>query len=95
MKKSSKTVATTVMATVLSVGVIAAATSTNVMAKSNCPVEKCYGIAKKAKNDCGTPKHACAAQSKRNGAKSEWIYVMKGNCNSIVGGSLTAPGAKK
>lgn len=94
--KTNKTIATTVIATALSVGVIAATTaSTSAMAKSNCPVEKCYGIAKKAKNDCGTPKHACAAQSKRDGAKSEWIYVMKGNCNSIVGGSLTPPGAKK
>ena len=60
-------------------------------AKSKCPVEKCYGIVKKAKNDCGTPKHACAAQAGTNGDPTEWMFVMKGNCNRIVGGSLTPP----
>ena len=39
------------MAAALSVGVIAF--STQAIAKTDCPVEKCYGIAKKAKNDCG------------------------------------------
>ena len=29
--------------------------------------EKCYGIAKAGQNDCGTAKHACAAQ----GAKAD------------------------
>lgn len=75
------------------------ATVTGVMtpadAKSKCSVEKCYGIVKKAKNDCGTPKHACAAQAKKSGDPSEWMFVMKGNCGRIVGGSLTPPGAKK
>ncbi len=51
-------------------------------------VEKCYGISKAKMNDCGTPKHACAGQAKTNGNSSEWIYVLKGNCNRIVGGSL-------
>ena len=26
--------------------------------------EKCYGIAKKAANDCGTASHSCAGQAK-------------------------------
>ncbi|MDP1574005.1 MAG: DUF2282 domain-containing protein [Coxiellaceae bacterium] len=60
-------------------------------AKSSCAVEKCYGIVKKAKNDCGTPKHACAAQAATSGDPSEWMFVMKGNCARIVGGSLTPP----
>ena len=63
-------------------------------AGSNCPVEKCYGIVKKAKNDCGTPKHACAAQATQNSDPQEWMYVMKGNCKSIVGGSLKPKTAK-
>ena len=87
MEQSTKKIANVVIATVLSVGV--AAISTQAVAKANCPVEKCYGIAKKAKNDCGTQKHACAAQSKANGDKADWMFVMKGNCDRTVGGSLT------
>lgn len=73
----------------VSVGVAAA--STQALAKSKCPVEKCYGIVKKMKNECGTPKHACAAQAKTNNDPNEWIYVMKGNCKMIAGGHLHAP----
>lgn len=78
-----------VVATALTVGV--AAVSTHAMAKSKCAVEKCYGIAKKAKNDCGTAKHACAGQAKTNNDPNDWIMVMKGNCNAITGGMLKAP----
>lgn len=83
--------------TVLAVSALVAtgATLTVSAAKSNCPVEKCYGIAKKLKNDCGTSKHACAAQAKTNADPNDWIFVMKGNCNSIVGGSLKPPKAAK
>lgn len=54
-------------------------------------MEKCYGIAKAKKNDCGTSKHACAALAPKDGMADEWIFVMKGNCQRIVGGSLTPP----
>ena len=86
MKKQGK-VTQVVMVAALSAGIAGVATHAD--AKSKCPVEKCYGIVKKAKNDCGTPKHACAAQAKSNGNPSEWMFVMKGNCERIVGGSLT------
>ena len=82
-----------IMATTLAMG--AAGITTHAMAassKAKCPVEACYGIAKKGKNDCGTAKHACAAQSVKDGQRSEWIFVMKGTCQNIVGGLLTAPG---
>jgi uncharacterized membrane protein len=52
--------------------------------------EKCYGVAKAAKNDCGTSKHSCAGQAKTDGAGDEWIKVPKGTCERLVGGSLTA-----
>lgn len=53
--------------------------------------EKCYGVAKAGQNDCGTGKHACAAQ----GAKSdndpvEWKYVAKGTCEQM-GGKTAVP----
>lgn len=89
METKTKKIMTVVMATVLSTGI--AAVSTQAVAKSKCPVEKCYGIAKKLKNECGTPKHACAAQAKTNNDPNDWIMVMKGNCDMITGGSLTPP----
>jgi uncharacterized membrane protein len=52
--------------------------------------EKCYGIAKAGKNDCGANGHSCAGQAATDGDGKEWIYVPKGTCEKIVGGSLTA-----
>jgi uncharacterized membrane protein len=49
--------------------------------------EKCFGIAKKAANDCGTATHSCAGQSKADAAADEWKFVAKGTCES-VGGKL-------
>jgi uncharacterized membrane protein len=68
----------------------------NCAMKTNCkekPV-KCYGIAKKGKNGCGTAKHACAGHATTDADPNDWIYVMKGNCKRIAGGSLT-PATKK
>lgn len=62
---------------------------TQASAASKMKMEKCYGVAKASKNDCGTSVHACAGQAKTNGAGNEWIFVPKGTCDKIVGGSLT------
>lgn len=77
-----------VMAAMLGTSIGLAAT--DVMAESKPAVEKCYGIVKAKMNDCGTPKHACAAAAKTDGDPQEWIYLTKGSCTRIVGGSLTA-----
>jgi uncharacterized membrane protein len=54
-------------------------------------MEKCYGIAKAGKNDCGTSGgSACAARSKRDKDPKEWIFVPKGVCEKIAGASLSA-----
>jgi uncharacterized membrane protein len=52
--------------------------------------EKCYGVAKAGKNDCGAGSHSCQGQSKKDGDGKEWINLPKGTCEKIVGGSLTA-----
>ena len=52
--------------------------------------EKCYGIAKAGKNDCQTANSSCAGTSRRNGQGDAWVYVPKGSCDKIVGGSLQA-----
>jgi uncharacterized membrane protein len=49
-------------------------------------MEKCYGVAKTGKNDCGTPTHACAGQASKDRDPEEWIYLPKGSCDKIAGG---------
>ncbi|MES2216931.1 MAG: DUF2282 domain-containing protein [Pseudomonadota bacterium] len=78
---------------ILAVGIItdanAQTTSTAKPEKMLKGMEKCYGIAKSGLNDCGTPSNSgCAGSSKIDGDKAAWIYVPKGTCNKIVGGSL-------
>jgi len=68
------------LATVLSLSAVAGA-----RAADN---EKCYGIAKAGKNDCQTATHSCAGTSTTDAASDSWIYVPKGTCNKLVGGSL-------
>ncbi len=57
--------------------------------------EKCAGIVKAGKNDCGTSKHACAGQATKDGDKEEWAYVPNGTCDKLVGATLYKPAAKK
>lgn len=92
MTSKTKTIAAAVIST--AVGVAFATATPTVMAGSHKNMVKCYGVAKAGKNDCGTKAHACAGQSKTDGATNEWIYMTKGNCERIVGGSLT-PSDKK
>ena len=54
--------------------------------------EKCYGIAKKGVNDCGTAKHTCAGKAAGDNLPDEWKYAVKGSCEKM-GGSLKAGGA--
>ena len=59
-------------------------------------MEKCYGIAKKGMNDCGTAVHACQGQSKVDGDLTEWLYIgPKGTCEKIVGGSTRPMNSRK
>lgn len=53
-------------------------------------MEKCAGIAKAGKNDCGTSKHACAGQATKDGDPDEWVYVPAGTCDKIVNGKVVA-----
>ena len=47
--------------------------------------EKCFGVAKKAANDCGTATHSCAGQSKADATADEWKFVAKGSCEKMGG----------
>jgi len=51
-------------------------------------MEKCAGIAKAGKNDCGSATLACAGTSKKDNDPGAWIYVPKGTCEKIAGGKV-------
>ena len=84
--KQSDLVIRSAIATLLAAGLTAGGTS-SLAAKND--MEKCAGIAKAGKNDCGTSKHSCAGQAKADGGE-EWVYVPKGTCEKIVGGTVIA-----
>lgn len=52
--------------------------------------EKCAGIAKAGKNDCGAldGKHGCAGQANIDNDPVEWVYVPQGTCEKITGGVI-------
>lgn len=50
-------------------------------------MEKCFGIARAHRNDCGTERHGCGGAALADSSKDEWIAVPEGTCNKIVGGS--------
>jgi len=56
--------------------------------KPNFESEKCFGVAKAGKNDCQTANSSCAGTSKRDNQGDAWLYMPKGACEKIVGGSL-------
>lgn len=50
--------------------------------------EKCYGVAKAGKNDCQTANSACAGTAKKDAQKDAFVFLPKGTCEKLVGGSL-------
>lgn len=51
--------------------------------------EKCYGVAEAGQNDCAAgPGTSCAGSSTVDAQGDAWMYVAKGTCDKIVGGSL-------
>lgn len=53
-------------------------------------MEKCAGITKAGKNDCGSAGNSCAGTSKADREKDAWIAVPKGTCEKIAGGMVVA-----
>ena len=68
-------------------GIVALSAAGNALAadEKKAEKEKCYGIAKKGANDCGTAKHSCAGQAAADGTAEEWKYVAKGSCETMGG----------
>lgn len=80
---------------IVGAGVIAsvnAQSDTEQAAKENAAAataekEKCYGVAKAGANDCGTAAHSCAGQATADAAGDEWVFLPKGICERLAGGS--------
>ena len=86
---NSKTLVHSALASVFTLGLLTAAGQANSQpAPEQKGAEKCYGIVKAGKNDCQTSAHACAGQASKDGQGDSWIYVPKGTCEKIVGGSM-------
>jgi uncharacterized membrane protein len=91
MKHSNQTLKAA-LAGVLALGVLSAGGEA-LAQKAN---EKCAGIVKAGKNDCGTSYSSCAGTSKKDNDQEAWIYVPKGTCERITGGRIqTSADAKK
>jgi len=77
------------IASVLALTVAGTLTTTTSAATAEVKMEKCYGIVKAGMNDCQTSRQACAGSSTKDNQPDAFIFVPKGLCNKIVGGSLT------
>lgn len=68
--------------------IVASATAQAHSPKMDKNKEKCGGIVKAGRNDCGTAKHDCAGQAQADGVADEWVVLPKGTCDRIVGGKV-------
>ena len=57
-------------------------------AKKGDKLEKCAGVVKKGKNDCGANGHSCGGQAKKDNDPNEWVYMPEGLCEKITGGKV-------
>ena len=82
----------TILAAATLMGTLVAAATTASAGPVAQPMgsEKCYGVAAAAKNDCAAGIHSCAGQSTKNFDKSSFVFLEKGACSKLAGGSLMA-----
>ena len=86
MSKSTKV--STAVATMLATAAMLAAAPASAVPDQPKMWEKCAGVAKAGKNDCGAldGSHGCAGQAKADNLDIEWVYVPEGQCEKITGG---------
>jgi uncharacterized membrane protein len=53
-------------------------------------MEKCAGIAKAGMNDCASAGNSCQGHTTKDNEKDAWVYVPKGTCAKIAGGTVAA-----
>ena len=77
-------------------GILALTIGTAMTAAYSAPpaapeMEKCYGIAKAHLNDCKTMSASCAGSALKDNQPDAFLFLPKGLCDKIVGGSLKPP----
>jgi uncharacterized membrane protein len=83
-KFMSKKITITAIGAVIALGIHI---QTNAEQSNNTQgMEKCYGVCKAGKNDCGNAAGSCSASSRVDNDKNAWIVVPRGTCSKIVGG---------
>ncbi len=93
----NRIVATAVVSflTLASTSVLAATTTNTVNIDQADKMEKCYGIAKSGMNDCQTKTASCAGSATKDKQKDAFLFLPKGDCAKIAGGSLIADAVDK
>ena len=88
---NNKKIASTAISSLLALGVLTA-TSANAVPNQPTSWEKCAGVAKAGKNDCGAlnGSHNCAGQATKDNDVNEWVYLPQGSCEKITGGVVKA-----
>lgn len=93
--KTTRSVITAAIAALTGSGIFVSTTAQAAGAVVCAEQERCYGIAKGSKNDCATSSSVCSGSAKQDNQKDAWIYVPKGMCQKIAGGTLALPDTKK
>jgi uncharacterized membrane protein len=93
MKRNIDKIVKTAMAGVMALCVTdaamaATATTTSATTPATPATEKCYGIVKAGMNDCQTKTASCAGSATKDKQGDAFLFVPKGTCDKIVGGSL-------
>jgi uncharacterized membrane protein len=86
--KHTKVIVHSAIASLLTVGALGLSELAVAADKPKPQGEKCAGIVKAGKNDCGTPVSACAGSAKADNEPEAWIFVPKGTCGKIAGSHL-------
>jgi uncharacterized membrane protein len=63
--------------------------------KEEAKMEKCFGVAKKGANDCGTASHGCAGKSVKDNDEKDFKNVKEGACTAMQAKMKKPAGAKK
>ncbi len=72
---------------VLGLGVLAIAGTAQAVPPQPKTWEKCAGVSKAGKNDCGSldGAHKCSGMASKDNDPNEWVYVPKGVCEKLGG----------
>ncbi|MGF6920668.1 putative membrane protein [Paraburkholderia sp. 40] len=87
---------TLVISSAIGVALLAIRLNTHLMPNAHASFtsdrERCFGIVRAGKNDCGTAKHACAGRAPRDSAGDEWLMLPAGTCAKIADGASRSTG---